>query len=265
MAFCRQTLNSGEFRVRALCRNLHSPRATALAEMGAEVVFGDNSDVDSLRDGFADAHGVYGITTWSGSSFDTSGQVVRAHNLDAAHLEQSEFAQGVNIIGAAEATPGLRHFVLQSMHRSGKEPEDHAVPAPMHRAPPCPLPNPLRARVEERQPGPTTWLTTRAHGQPRLAADRAKWRLEDELRRSTLPWSILRQPTYLENFGNDQAASTGTQLRLLRPGVISGLLERDVELTVVAVEDLGALAAAMFQRRDEARAAPSAPNAPPRA
>ena len=80
---------------------------------------------------------------------------------------------------------------------------------------------------------------------------RAKWRLEAELHKSSLDWSILRQPTYLENFGNDDVSSEGTQLRLIRPGVISGLLDEDVELTVIAVEDLGSLAAAMFERREE--------------
>ena len=128
MAFCLQVLQRGEFRVRALCRNLESPRAEALAQMGAEVVHGDNLDPEGLRAAFAGAHGVYGITTWSGSSFDSSGRVVRAERCnDAAFLEESEFSQGLNIIEAAEATPSMRHFILQSMHRGGRESIDGTV------------------------------------------------------------------------------------------------------------------------------------------
>ena len=60
-------------------------------------------------------------------------------------------------------------------------------------------------------------------------------------------WSILRQPTYLENFDNDLDAAKNTKLRSLRPGVVGGLLESDIPLTVIAVEDLGALASRLFE------------------
>ena len=52
---------------------------------------------------------------------------------------------------------------------------------------------------------------------------RAKWELEDALSASSLPWSVLRQPIYLENFANDEDAVKGAQLRLLKPGSVSGL------------------------------------------
>ena len=71
----------------------------------------------------------------------------------------SEIRQGLNIIEAAEATDGLEHFVMQSMHRGGQPPLDETVLAPIHH--------------------------------------RAKWELEDALSGSSLPWSVLRQPTYL--------------------------------------------------------------------
>jgi len=80
---------------------------------------------------------------------------------------------------------------------------------------------------------------------------RAKWRVEDMLSDTALPWTIMRQPTYLENFGNEEGKAKGTALRRLRPGVVSGLLDIDDELTVIAVEDLGALAAALFEHRKE--------------
>ena len=103
--------------------------------------------------------------------------------------------QGLNIIEAAEATEGLEHFVMQSMHRGGQPPLDETVLAPIHH--------------------------------------RAKWELEDALSGSSLPWSVLRQPIYLENFANDEDAAKGTQLRLLKPGSVSGLLAEQVSLTVI--------------------------------
>jgi len=79
---------------------------------------------------------------------------------------------------------------------------------------------------------------------------RAKWELEDALSASSLPWSVLRQPIYLENFANDEDAVKGAQLRLLKPGSVSGLLAEQVPLTVIAVADLGALAVRLFGARD---------------
>ena len=37
-------------------------RRVGMAIQGAEVVFGDLDDVDSLKRGFTDAYGVYGVT-----------------------------------------------------------------------------------------------------------------------------------------------------------------------------------------------------------
>lgn len=218
MAFCRHALASGNFRVRALCRNPESVRAKSLADHGAEICIADNCDLDSLKAAFEGAHGVYAITTWSGSSFADDGSLVRANDLDPGRLEESEVAQGLNILRAAEGTPSLTHFVLQSMHRGGRQPIDASVAAPLHH--------------------------------------RAKWRLEGALRASSLrcAWSILRQPTYLENFANDAVAAKGTELRQLTGGVVSGLLAQDEELTVISVDDLGAMALAVLHRGPEAYA-----------
>ena len=188
VAFCKHALEGGNFRVRALCRNPDSYRARELASMGAEVVVADNNDLHSLVQAFEGAHSVYAITTWSGSSFTSDGTVVRSENLDSRHLEESEVSQGANILRAAERTPTLRHFLLQSMHRGGRsEPPDPSTPAPLHH--------------------------------------RAKWRRASSPPPSSRAWSVLRQPTYMENFANETAAQ-GTQLRLLRPGVVSGLRRR---------------------------------------
>jgi len=211
MAFCKSALESGEYRVRALCRNAESPRAKTLAAMGAEIVVADNLCESSLIRGFKDADGIYAIVTWSGSAIAPDGRLKRASDVSSKQLEASEVAQGLNILRAAEQTPSLRHLVLQSMHRGGREAPDPKILAPFHH--------------------------------------RAKWQLEDALAQSHLPsWSILRQPTYLENFGNDETTAQGTKLVRIRPGVISGLLDKDEELTVIAVADLGALAVRMLAK-----------------
>ena len=237
MAFCRQVLKRGKFRVRALTRNLESPRSKVLEEMGAELFVADNEDVESLRRAFKGAHGVYGITTWSGATFAKDGSVQRDTSFDSQQLEDAEVRQGQNIIDAALGTgreydddsrqhPTVKHFILQSMHRGGrKSPSEYPNPeveAPLHH--------------------------------------KAKWRQEDALltrmnktRSSSgsdeVRWSILRQPTYLENFDNDADAAKNTKLRSLRPGVVGGLLDENIPLTVIAVEDLGALASRMFEEK----------------
>ena len=233
-AFCRQVLKRGKFRVRALTRNVDSPRSQALKKMGAELFVADNEDVESLRRAFEGAHGVYGITTWSGATFAKDGSVVRDTSLDSRELEDAEVRQGQNIIDAALGTgrayddehrqhPKVKHFVLQSMHRGGRrsasEYPDPDVEAPLHHK--------AKWRQEDA-------LLTRMNG--------AESRIKHKTR-----WSVLRQPTYLENFDNESDAAKNTKLRSLRPGVVGGLLAEDIPLTVIAVEDLGALASRMFE------------------
>ena len=132
VAFCKHVCSRGNYRVRALVRNLESPRAEQLASMGAELWQADNFEIGSLREAFAGAHGIYGITTWSGASRAADGTIVRPKNADSDTLEEGEYTQGCNIILAASETAGLQHFVWQSMHKAGKEPIDPTVRAPLH-------------------------------------------------------------------------------------------------------------------------------------
>jgi uncharacterized protein YbjT (DUF2867 family) len=57
-----QSDSRGGFRARALTRDIHSDRAKALAELGAEVVAADADDPASLRRAFEGAHGAYCVT-----------------------------------------------------------------------------------------------------------------------------------------------------------------------------------------------------------
>jgi uncharacterized protein YbjT (DUF2867 family) len=54
----------GGFAARALTRNPQSDPARALADAGAEVVAADLDDPQSLKQAFAGAHGVYGVTNF---------------------------------------------------------------------------------------------------------------------------------------------------------------------------------------------------------
>lgn len=237
-AFCRQVLKRGKFRVRALTRNPDSPRSKALEEMGAELFVADNEDVESLRRAFEGAHGVYGITTWSGATFSKDGSVQRDTSLDSQQLEDAEVRQGQNIIEAALGTgrvyhedskqlPAVKHFVLQSMHRGGRKSKSQ-YPKPEVEAP-------LHHKAKWRQEDALLTRMTETTSSPSSDKD------------NEAMWSILRQPTYLENFDNESDAAKNTKLRSLRPGVVGGLLEKEVPLTVIAVEDLGALASRMFE------------------
>jgi uncharacterized protein YbjT (DUF2867 family) len=53
---------SGGFAVRAITRDVNSPKAKELAKLGAEVVAGDVDDVESLKKAFKGAYGAFCVT-----------------------------------------------------------------------------------------------------------------------------------------------------------------------------------------------------------
>ena len=93
-AVSRQLLAQG-WRVRALTRNPRSPKAKALAALGAEVVQGDMADPASLAPIFRDAYGVFSV-----------------QNPMLAGVE-AEVQQGKNVADAAKKA-GVRHMVYGS-------------------------------------------------------------------------------------------------------------------------------------------------------
>ncbi len=75
--------NSGEFAVRALTRDVNSPRAQELARMGAEVVAANVDDIESLKRAFAGAYGAFCVTFfWD--HFSPEKEVAEAKNMAAA-------------------------------------------------------------------------------------------------------------------------------------------------------------------------------------
>ena len=93
---------SGEFKARAITRNVDSDKAKALVDKGAEVVFGDLDDVESLKKAFAGAYGVFGVTNfWEHFS------------------PEKEMAQAEAIAKAAKAT-NVKHVIWSSLDDTRK-------------------------------------------------------------------------------------------------------------------------------------------------
>ncbi len=85
------------FTVRAITRRVDSPAARGLAERGAEVVFGDLDDRESLARAFAGAHGLFAVTNfWEHFS------------------PERELAQAANIAHAAERA-AVGHVVWSTL------------------------------------------------------------------------------------------------------------------------------------------------------
>lgn len=97
-AVVRHLLKSGEFRVRALCRNQNSSAAERLVSQGAEVVEADFDNSPSLEKALAGADGVFSVQNYweKGIGFD------------------GEIRQGKNLANAAK-TSGVKHFVQSTM------------------------------------------------------------------------------------------------------------------------------------------------------
>lgn len=88
---------SSEFSVRALTRDVNSPKAKALADMGAEVVVVDIDNYESIRSAFTNAYGVYAVTFfWEHFS------------------AEKEIAQIESIAKAAKAT-GVKHIIWSTL------------------------------------------------------------------------------------------------------------------------------------------------------
>ena len=93
---------SGEFKARAITRNVDSDKAKALASKGTEVVFGDLDDVESLKKAFAGAYGVFGVTNfWEHFS------------------PEKEMAQAEAIAKAAKAA-NVKHVIWSSLDDTRK-------------------------------------------------------------------------------------------------------------------------------------------------
>jgi uncharacterized protein YbjT (DUF2867 family) len=93
---------SGEFKARALTRNVNSDKAKELTKMGAEVVAADLDNLESLKKAFAGTYGVYGVTNfWEHFS------------------PEKEKAQAANIAKAAKDAK-VKHVIWSSLDDTRK-------------------------------------------------------------------------------------------------------------------------------------------------
>jgi len=111
---CEAILNdpSGGFACRAITRDPSKEKAQALAAKGAEVVAANLDDVESLKQAFAGAYGVYGVTNfWEHFS------------------GQKEKTQAKNIADAARAA-GVKHVIWSTLEdtRNLMSPDDKRMP-----------------------------------------------------------------------------------------------------------------------------------------
>ena len=96
-AVARALLSDGTFAVRAVTRNADSPKAKALAGLGADVVQAGLEDQDSLLRAFDGAHGAYLVTPfWEHRS------------------PERELAEVRNLIGAAQDAQ-LQHVIWSTL------------------------------------------------------------------------------------------------------------------------------------------------------
>ncbi len=99
-AVTRELVDRG-YAVRGLTRNPGSERATALIELGVEVVKGNFDDAASLAAAMEGVHGVFAVTNFWEHGFDR------------------EVAHGKQLVDAAEKA-GVKHFVFTSVASANK-------------------------------------------------------------------------------------------------------------------------------------------------
>ena len=93
---------SGEFKVRALTRDVNSDKAKALADLGAEVASVDIDNYESIKSAFTGAYGVYAVTFfWDHFS------------------PEKELAQAESIAKAAKAA-NIQHVIWSTLEDTRK-------------------------------------------------------------------------------------------------------------------------------------------------
>ena len=124
-ATARHLLAAG-LPVRILVRDPGKPAAQALAAAGAEVVFGDMLEPESLRSGFEGARGVFSVQTWRGPG-GVEAELVMGLNVAEAAAETGVAHLVYSSVGGADRAPGLAHF--DSKHRIERRIAMLGVPA----------------------------------------------------------------------------------------------------------------------------------------
>jgi len=93
---------SGGFSARALTRDINSPKARELAQLGAEVVAADVDDPASLKKGFAGAYGAYCVTFF------------------LAHFSAEKEMEQAKAMAEAARSEGLKHVIWSTLEDTRK-------------------------------------------------------------------------------------------------------------------------------------------------
>ncbi|MCJ1417556.1 hypothetical protein MMC32_003900 [Xylographa parallela] len=101
----RILLKGGEWKVRAITRNVESRGAKALAAQGAEVVAADLDDEESLVKAFEGVQAIFGVTNF----WEELGK------LGAEAASQYEQGQAIKLASAAAKTKTLEHYVWSTL------------------------------------------------------------------------------------------------------------------------------------------------------
>jgi uncharacterized protein YbjT (DUF2867 family) len=111
-AVVRHLLKSGEFRVRALCRNKNSPGAIRLVSRGAEVAEADFENPASLEKALAGADGVFSVQNYWEKGIGFGGEIRQGKNFAnaAQKLGVKHFVQSTMATGAMGFSAEMKHF-----------------------------------------------------------------------------------------------------------------------------------------------------------
>ncbi|KAF4302672.1 NAD(P)-binding protein [Botryosphaeria dothidea] len=102
----RVLLQTGKWHVRAVTRNPDGEKAKALAVEGAEVVYAEYDDEESVRRAFTGAHAIFAVTNWweylrRGCSQTEAGDI--------------EERQGVTLARVAAEVETLEHYIWSTL------------------------------------------------------------------------------------------------------------------------------------------------------
>ncbi|MCJ1382461.1 hypothetical protein MMC17_005574 [Xylographa soralifera] len=101
----RILLKRGEWKVRAITRNVESRGAKALAAQGAEVVAADLDDEESLVKAFEGVQAIFGVTNfWE-----------QLYQLGADAASKHEQEQAIKLASAAAKTKTLEHYIWSTL------------------------------------------------------------------------------------------------------------------------------------------------------
>ncbi|KAI1609535.1 NmrA-like family protein [Exophiala viscosa] len=114
-------LQSPDWRIRGVSRNLSSAAALEWTSKGVEMVKGDLDDIESLKRAFSDADVIFGVTDfWTIFMDPKSQEKKRPDQQILQYCYETELQQAKTLADAAASVPGLSRFIFSSMADANK-------------------------------------------------------------------------------------------------------------------------------------------------